>query len=94
MFTLAESCAMLKYLCNTRKCADHWYPQGKSIEAHQQRARIEEYCDWHHNFLRQGCASYIFKSLFAPIVNGTSFSAGELDTHWKLLHRSLRILED
>ncbi len=28
-FCLAESTAILRYLCDTRSVADHWYPRGR-----------------------------------------------------------------
>ena len=46
-FTLAESHAILKYLCDSRKVEDHWYPTDL-----RKRAVVEQYLSWHHNFLR------------------------------------------
>lgn len=42
-FTLGESHAIMKYLHSTRELPDHWYPKDA-----KQRAKIDEYLDWHH----------------------------------------------
>ena len=47
------STAILKYLCDSRKLADHWYPTDL-----KERAKINEYMAWHHSNLRFGAAMY------------------------------------
>mmetsp|Transcript_24862 Transcript_24862/g.34802 ORF Transcript_24862/g.34802 Transcript_24862/m.34802 type:complete len:227 (+) Transcript_24862:93-773(+) len=46
-FKLGESAAILSYLADSRKTADHWYPADL-----QKRARVNEYLHSHHSDLR------------------------------------------
>ena len=48
MLTLGESHAIMRYLAVSRGCPDHWYPS----EDLRQQARINQYLDEHHNYLR------------------------------------------
>ena len=87
--TLSESHAILRYLVRSRGLADHWYPQ----EDLRQRAKVDQYLDEHHNFLRQGVGAYCFKKLFAPSITGQTYKDEELDFHVDLLGRALTLLE-
>lgn len=53
-FTLSESHTIMRYLCNTRKVDDHWYPKHDR----RKRALIDAYLDWHHTNTRR-CAQFI-----------------------------------
>jgi glutathione S-transferase len=66
-FALAESHAMMRYLCNkyTREIADHWYPRGDL----QKRALVDWALDWHHTNIRRGAAGLVFAHLFAKMFN-------------------------
>ncbi len=58
-FTLSESHAMMRYLCNSRKVAPNWYPQNDV----KQRAKIDVYLDWHHLNTRR-CTWFIVATRF------------------------------
>ena len=88
VLTIAESHAMMRYLAVSRGCADHWYPSDI-----RKRAKVDEYLDQHHNFLRQGCGTYCFKKLFGPIITGRNYEDKELDFHIVALRRSLTLME-
>lgn len=60
-FCMSESHAILRYLHSTWKCADHWYPSD-----FKKWAKVEQYLDWHHTYLRYGCAGLVFKTHFGP----------------------------
>ena len=60
-FVLVESHAIMRYLCNTRKCAPNWYPEDP-----RDRALVDRYLDWHHSNLRQG-ASGTIQQLFLKV---------------------------
>ena len=64
-WVLAESHAIMKYLATTRGVPDHWYPAEPKL-----RARVDQYLDWHHNFLRVGAARSVFLKLFQPMLTG------------------------
>ena len=74
IYSLHESNAIMKYLADTRKVPDHWYPKDL-----RKRGKVDQYLDWHHNFIRQGAGGYIFRKLFAPVVIGRTFTKEELD---------------
>jgi glutathione S-transferase len=48
-FDLGESGAILRFLCDTRSLADHWYPRDPRA-----RARVCSVLDWHGSTLRVG----------------------------------------
>ena len=61
---LYESHSMLRYLHETRGCADHWYPR-KDMRL---RAKIDEYLDWHHTGIRLGAGGYVFRKYMTPLT--------------------------
>ena len=48
LLNLGESHAIMRYLATVYKVDDHWYPQSDF----KQQARINEYLDQHHTWLR------------------------------------------
>ena len=57
-FTLAEAHAILRYICNTKKVAEHWYPTNP-----KQRALVDWYLDWHHFNVRP--ITYYLRAILA-----------------------------
>ena len=55
---LAEGHAILRYICNSQKVEDHWYPADP-----KQRALVDWYLDWHHFNVRP--ITYYLRILFA-----------------------------
>ena len=86
---MGESHAIMRYLAMSRQVADHWYPKDL-----RKRAKVDEYLDMHHTYLRQGSGAYIFKKLFAPVVINKTYKEEELDFHKIMLGRSLKNLEN
>ncbi|KAL1132132.1 hypothetical protein AAG570_010089 [Ranatra chinensis] len=64
-FIIRESVAILRYLCNTQNCPDHWYPKDLKL-----RALVDEYLSWHHLETRNKCYSYIRYKSVEPLVSG------------------------
>ena len=60
---LYESHTMLRYLHETRYCADHWYPKDL-----RKRAQIDAYLDWHHGNMRIGSSKYIVEKFLSPLT--------------------------
>ena len=87
-WVLSESHAMLKYLATTRKVKDHWYPADL-----RQRAKVDQYLDWHHNFLRQGAARIVFLKLFHPMLTGQQASEEQLNIAHTVCKKSLGYME-
>ena len=48
----------MKYLISKYNLPDHWYPSDL-----KQRAKIDEYLNWHGTGLRVGCAWYLFNKV-------------------------------
>jgi len=68
-FVLWESGTILRYICNSRKLPDHWYPKDAKA-----RALVDRYLDWHHLGLRVANQKYQYNAIVAaafsiPIPN-------------------------
>ena len=63
-FKMFESHAIMKYLCNTRGLADHWYPLNDC----EQIAKIDMYLDWHHANIRMGAEGYLYRKFISPMI--------------------------
>ncbi|CAN9512645.1 unnamed protein product [Ophioblennius macclurei] len=88
-FVLTESVAILQYLAQKHKAADHWYPADL-----QRRARVQEYLSWQHTALRaHGSKVFILKSL-CPAILGSEAPQEKMDDAMKELKQSLDLLEN
>jgi len=87
-FTLSESHAMMRYLCNSRNVAPNWYPQNDV----KQRARIDVYLDWHHLNTRR-CTWFIVATRFpdAPYIKEQNMTAEGEKKH---VMQTLKKIED
>jgi len=61
-WTLPESCAILRYLCDTRPSLAAWYPR-----APRERAVVDGALDWHHATLRRGASTLVFLRFFRNV---------------------------
>ena len=57
------------------------------------RAKVDEYLDQHHTFLRIGSGQYIFKKLFAPLLIGKEYTEDELGHNRGQLRKALDNME-
>ena len=89
VFVLSESHTIMRYLHESRGCADHWYPKDL-----KKRALVDMYLDQHHTYMRAGVAGFVFKRLFSPGMTGRAFEDKELDFHRIMFKRSMRIVEE
>lgn len=93
-FALAESHAIMRYLCNQypNALADHWYPR----EAHQ-RALVDWALDFHHTATRRGAAGLVFAHLFdkllAPQMNIEQVAKQKAEAG-SILKQALRRIND
>ena len=53
-FSLHESPAIMKYICNTREVGDNWYPKEP-----KRRAKVDQYLDWHQGNIRISTAWFL-----------------------------------
>ncbi|KAM9857986.1 glutathione S-transferase theta-1a [Aulostomus maculatus] len=88
-FVLTESVAILQYLAQKHKVADHWYP----VEL-QRRARVDEFLSWQHTNLRaHGSKVFLLRTLF-PVVMDADVPEEKMDAAVEDLNRSLHLLEE
>ena len=83
-FALAESHAIMRYLCQAYNLDDHWYPSD--IRA---RAMCDSYLDFHHSFTRR--TSAIFR-LSLPAVFPAE-KGRDIPTELAVLTRVLDLIE-
>lgn len=89
-FVLAESHAIMKYICATRKVDDHWYPADP-----RERARVEEYLNWHHTNIRLGAGSYFFRKYVMPVIHRNStYAQSTAQECWDILVKSSKFIEE
>lgn len=87
-FCLAESHAILKYLCATRPVAPTWYPADPKV-----RARVDQMLDFHHARIRRGCAPISFGRAMGPLGGIPVDSEEILAFHGRLARLALKDLE-
>ncbi len=83
-----ESHTILRYLHETRKTADHWYPR----EDLRKRAKVDEYLDWHHNGLRLGAGGYIFRKYVSPLT-GKPAPKEAIEESLLLMRKALKLMD-
>jgi len=86
-FNLPESAAILQYLCDSRKLANHWYPTDL-----KERGKINEYLAWHHTNLRFGAAMYFRTTTLLPLLTGSPPKDGS--KYLKIFNESMKLFED
>ncbi len=64
-FNLAESCTILRFLCEVYKVDNKWYPRNDIYR----RSLIDQYLDWHHANTRHMFVSVIVRKLMVPNMN-------------------------
>ena len=84
---LAESHAIMRYLCAKFKVDEQWYPR----EDLAKQAKINEYLDYHHLRTRK-CAYLVFHLLFNPILKTGDPTFEEGNTR-KVIASSLNFFE-
>eukprot|EP00744_Colponema_vietnamica_P021999 GILI01031544.1.p2 GENE.GILI01031544.1~~GILI01031544.1.p2 ORF type:complete len:181 (-),score=54.88 GILI01031544.1:158-700(-) len=85
-FSLAESHAILRYLCQSRALSPHWYPPQA-----RERAVVDFWLDWHHGNLRRGSMVLVFNLFLAP-RRGLPVSQEKVKEATQILTTSLKFL--
>lgn len=83
---LFESHAILRYLSIKYSVPDHWYPKSP-----RKMAIVDRYLDWHHSYLRNGCSTTVFNTLFAPRLGITR--SVNLEESRKMMMYSLKMID-
>lgn len=84
---IAESHAILRYICNSKNVAEHWYPQDPKI-----RAKCDYYLDFHHSFTRR--AARLFRAGFRELFPKDKFTDEDIQAEQKALKRTLTFIEN
>lgn len=84
---LAESHAIMRYLCQKYKLEEQWYP-CKDLA---RQAQVNQYLDFHHLNTRK-CSHLIFHTLFAPKL-GFEDPSYHSESTIKLVKASLKAME-
>ena len=82
-----ESHTILRYLHESRQCADHWYPKDL-----RKRAKVDEYLDWHHNGLRLGAGGYVFRK-YVSLATGKPAPKEAIDESLLIIKKALTLME-
>ncbi|KAL4423418.1 hypothetical protein ABPG77_009996 [Micractinium sp. CCAP 211/92] len=87
-FCLPESAAIMRYLCETRQVADHWYPSEP-----RERARVSAALDWHGSTLRVAAMTVVWNRALTLSLGHKGNEA--LVTDWGLpnLKRALQAID-
>ena len=88
-FTLFESHAIMKYMCQSRNLPENWYP-SQSIE---EQAKIDAYLHWHHSNIRMGAHQFMFRKYFIKGMRGRLASQSEIDEAWNHIFPCLDKIE-
>ena len=80
-FTLAESCAIIRFLSDFYKVDEKWYPRQDVFR----RALIDQWLDWHHNNSRFAAMNYVFSKVFKPIFDSRGLKTSVYETYSFLL---------
>uniref|UniRef100_A0A3P8YY80 glutathione transferase n=1 Tax=Esox lucius TaxID=8010 RepID=A0A3P8YY80_ESOLU len=88
-FCLGESIAILTYLAEKYKTADHWYPLDL-----QKRARVNEYLSWQHTAIRMHGSKIFWQKVMIPQVMGVEVSKDRLAGTLEDLEVSLKLIEE
>ncbi|CDW81275.1 glutathione s-transferase theta-1 [Stylonychia lemnae] len=86
--SMFESHTILRYLHESRKLPDHWYPRTDFRE----RAKIDEYLDWHHNGIRLGAGGYIFRKYMSSLT-GKPAPKESINESLMNLKKSFKLME-
>lgn len=60
-----ESLAIMRYIANTHKIDDHWYPKDPVSQL-----KVDQYLDWQHVNTRVSCAMFFRSKWLLPIMTG------------------------
>eukprot|EP01129_Flabellula_baltica_P005732 TRINITY_DN2093_c0_g1_i1.p1 TRINITY_DN2093_c0_g1~~TRINITY_DN2093_c0_g1_i1.p1 ORF type:complete len:179 (+),score=30.59 TRINITY_DN2093_c0_g1_i1:143-679(+) len=82
-FVIDESASIVRYLAQTRKIENQWFPGDA-----QERAQMNRYLDWHLSNLRISCSS-----LFQISLMGLNFFGFEVEKLKKLVRKHFRVVE-
>eukprot|EP00891_Asterochloris_glomerata_P002304 jgi/Astpho2/2304/Aster-x0526 len=87
-FVLPESAAILRYLCNSRHAADHWYPSDP-----KKRARVDAVLDWYHGNVRAGAAALLGNRVLWKTLGLLERNEGAIAQAERVLKAALKTME-
>uniref|UniRef100_A0A182IXD1 Uncharacterized protein n=1 Tax=Anopheles atroparvus TaxID=41427 RepID=A0A182IXD1_ANOAO len=87
-FRLAESVAIVRYICREYAVPAHWYPTNNSL----QQARIDEYLSYQHLNIRADVSLYFFCTWLNPLM-GKEVDREQADRLRRRLDKGLNFFE-
>jgi len=97
-FVLAESCAILKYICKKYDLASWCWNDNVPLDAasgggiSRREAYVDSALHWYHSTLRKGCAGFMFHKVLAKNLGAQPVEAIAADSKLRLSH-ALKQLE-
>lgn len=88
-YQLAESIAILLYMCRKFKTPDHWYPSDL-----QKQAKVDEYLSWQHAAIRAPASKLFWFKLMMPVITGNTTPQAKMDSTLEELNTSLQLFEE
>ncbi|XP_053677843.1 glutathione S-transferase theta-1-like [Anopheles nili] len=85
---LAESVAIVRYICREYSVPDHWYPVDS-----RRRARVDEYLEWQHHNTRASCAVYFQYLWLRPRMFGTKVDPKRAEQYKTQMESCLDFIE-
>ncbi|XP_072031976.1 glutathione S-transferase theta-3-like [Amphiura filiformis] len=87
-FIICQSPAIVKYLADKCKTADHWYPSDL-----KKRAKVNELLDWQHTNIRKHGSGVFFNIKLGPLFGLPPMTPEQVDEKYKELDGSLTLIE-
>ncbi|XP_062867362.1 glutathione S-transferase theta-1b [Trichomycterus rosablanca] len=87
-FCLAESVAIMIYMVEKYKTADHWYPADL-----EKRAKVNEYLSWQHSAMRLHGSKILWLKLMIPKM-GIEVPPEKLDSAIEDLNGTIKVFEE
>ncbi|CAG0881625.1 unnamed protein product [Darwinula stevensoni] len=85
---VANSVAILRYLCREFPVAEHWYPRNSCTQA-----RVDEYMAWQHANTRLNCAMFFQAKWLNPTITGEPANEEDIQRFQQGMEKVLTELE-
>ncbi|XP_065165086.1 glutathione S-transferase theta-1-like [Atheta coriaria] len=88
-YKLAESVAIVRYLSNTNRLSEKYYPKDAKAQA-----AVDEYLEWQHHNVRAHCALYFRLRFLTPLTTGQEPPAEKVKKYEENMNNCLDQFEE